>query len=295
MKSQRQFWMQVQGASRTWTITSPITLEVGVERGIWQGLSDGTFVLHNLAPSTRSDIYLDWNNQGEFRAITVRAGYASWQSAGGAQSPQAYPIIFQGNVKQAFSVRSGPDWVTTISAWDGGFGVTQGDLSVPLAPGTTFQQQAQALIAAMPNVSLGYIDPSLTVDAIRGVSLVGSPWEKLQQMADSAYADLFIDLQKVYMVSKGQPIPDLTGGLGIITSATGLLDTPVRQKSIVSFSMIFEPRVKVGQALVLQSLETVNNGSYTVGGISHSGIISDAVSGDLRTKISCYYPQAYAI
>ena len=301
MKFQRAFWMQVQGQSQTWTFQSPLTLELEIERGIWQSLSNGTFRIYNLADSTRSDIYQDWLEQGDFRQITVRAGYRSWTTAPGPMVPivnqavslQALPVIFLGNIKQAYSQREGSSWVTTIAAWDGGYGVTEGNMSEDQTTDIPLNDIVDQIISAMPHVSLGYLDPSLTLSNYRGVALQGSPWTKLCQLADSLYADVFIDLEKVYMVAKGSAVPNISGGLGTISPAQGLLDTPMKQKSIVSFTMLFEPRVKVGQAVVLQSIETVNNGTYTVGGISHNGLISDAVDGECRTKISCFYAQNY--
>ena len=164
----------------------------------------------------------------------------------------------------------------------------------PPAAGITTTQQFQTLIAAMGNtVSVGYIDPSLEAQNITGVSLVGSPWGKITQMANALYATAFIDLGKVYIIANGGFIPNLNGGLTMITPQTGLLDTPEKQNTKLSFPMMFEPRLKVGQQIILQSLETVNNGSYPVVGLDHVGTISDAVGGDLHTRVTCYYAQAY--
>ncbi len=310
MKSQRAFWMQVQGASQTWTFQSPLTLELDITRAMFQSLAEGTFVLFNLSPTTRRDIYQDWSEQGTFRQVTVRAGYRSWSSVPGApaaqgpglglgpqtgqQNLQALPLIFSGNITKAQSQRQGPNWLTTIHAWDGGFAVTHGDVNTPLAAGIKTTQQFQTLIAAMGStVSVGYIDPSLDADNITGVSFAGSPWDKITQMANALYATAFIDLGKVYVVGKGNTIPGLTGGLTEITPETGLLDTPEKQNTKICFPMMFEPRLKVGQQIILRSLETVNNGSYPVVGLDHVGTFSDAVGHDLRTRVTCYYSQAY--
>lgn len=294
MKNQRAFWMQVQGASQTWTFQSPLTLELEVTRAMFQSLAEGTFRIYNLRESTRRDIYQDWSDQGTFRQVTLRAGYKSWMTVPGLPDLQSLPMIFSGNITKAASQREGPNWVTTVSAWDGGFGVTQSDVSVPLAPGISTTQQFQRLIAAMGStVSVGYIDPSLDVESLRGVSLAGSPWNKITQMANALYATAFIDLGKVYVVANGNFVPNLTGGLSLISPASGLLDTPMKQNTKLSFSMLFEPRLKIGQQVILQSLETVNNGSYPVVGLDHVGTISDAVGGDLRTRVTCYYAQAY--
>lgn len=289
--------MQAMGQTSTWTFQSPLTLELDITRGIWQSISEGILRVYNLAENTRSDLYCDYNNLAEFRPVIIRAGYKSWSTiqsfVGPVQTVNPYPIVFMGNIKQAYSQREGPNWVTTISAWDGGYGVTNGDINTPIQADAKLSQIVSQLVAAMPNVTLGYLDPSLKYSPARNSSLVGRPWDILQDIAKSLYADVWIDLQKVYMMSKAASVPGLTGGLSLITSETGLIETPLKQKSIVSFEMLFEPRLKVGQSIVLQSIETVNNGTYTVGGIDHRGVISDAVGGDLRTKVSCYYQPAY--
>lgn len=303
MKSQRCFWMQVQGVNQTWTFQSPLSLELNITRAAFNSLSEGLFRIYNLGESTRSDIYQDWYDQGQYRQVTVRAGYRSWASAYGPPNLavmnnlqpniQSLPVIFKGNISKAYSQREGSSWVTTIDAWDGGYGVTQSDTNVALHFGTKLQQQFAALIDAMGStISVGYIDPSLGIASLRGVALSGSPWVKIQQLADAVYATAFIDLEKVYVIGKGNRIPNVPGGLTLISPATGLLDTPMKQNTQISFDMIFEPRLKVGQQITLQSIETVNNGSYPVIGIDHVGMISDSAGGDLRTRVYCYYSQS---
>lgn len=301
MKNQRAFLMEVQGNSQSWTFQSPLTLEANITRAAFNSLADGVFRIYNLNEATRKDIYQDWYNltDGSYRQIKIFAGYRSWTTVYGPPNPagltnlKALPQIFQGNITKAYSQREGSNWVTTIHAWDGGFATVQGDANSSSMAGVTLAEQFATLIAAMGStVSVGFIDPTLTTVSLRGVSLVGSPWNKITQLANSIYASAFIDLEKVYIVANGNVIPNIVGGLSIISPATGLLDTPMKQNTQVSFDMIFEPRLKVGQQIILQSIETVNNGTYTVVGIDHTGTISDAVGGDMRTRVYCYYSRA---
>ncbi len=323
MKSQRIFSMSVQGAQTSalglafenvYTFSTPLTLELDIHRGLWQSVSDGVFRIYNLAESTRSAIYQDFLEQSQLRQITLKAGYLSWTQNTNVMGPtlplsnnalassplatqyQSLPTIFSGNIVKAYSIREGPNWVTNIEAWDGGFGVTQGNVSLTVPANATIGYIIQQLQAAMPSVLIGYVDKSffdVSYSQARGRSLTGSPWQILSDIAGYLYADLFIDLGYVYLVKKGQSIPNLNGGLQTIDSQSGLLDTPMKQGTICSFEMMFEPRLKVGQAVNLQSLETVNNGVYTVGGISHVGTISNAVGGDLRTRVECFYSPQY--
>jgi hypothetical protein len=293
-KFQRIYFMQVQGKTQTWNISYPITMEMDITRGAFQSTAEGEFILYNLSDDKKSDIYLDWNDQLSssegYRKIVVRAGYQSWNlNTVGPLNPNSLPIIFSGQLYSAYSTRSGPSWITTIRAWDGGFSKANSFVSVSFDSSVPFNDRVTQIAKSMQDITSVYISPSITAPVVRGRAYKGSAWDILLGLADSANADLFIDLGKLYMVPKGQPVPGLTGGLDVITSDFGLLNTPIKQKFFVSFDMLFEPRLTIMQSIILQSLESVNNGSYTLVGIKHRGIISGSVGGDLVTTPTCFY------
>lgn len=291
----RQFWMQVQGATKLWTITSPLTLELDVERGIFQSVSRFTFKVYNLGVQARSDIYLDQNNWlASPRPITVNAGYASWQSGYGPQTPQAFPTIARGQLFQAYSTKVGPSWVTTMTGWDGGYDQANAFINAPFAKTVPFVQRVTQIAKAMPNLRSVYISPSITANVSRGATYSGKPWDILCELALFAQADVFIDLGVLYMVPKGQAVPGLTGGLNTVSTEFGLLNTPIKQQFRVSWDMIFEPRLLVGQNVNLISEEPENNGSYVLQGLAHRGIISDGVDGDCITTPTCWNPNTPA-
>lgn len=287
----RQFWMQVQGATRLWTIQSPLTLEIDVDRGIFQSVSRFTFKVYNLGLPARKDIYLDQNNWlSTPRSIVVRAGYASWQSSVGPSSPQSFPVIAQGQLFQAFSTRAGPSWITTMTGWDGGFDQANAFINAPFSKKVSFSQRVNQIAKSMSNLRSVFISPQIVAPVSRGATYSGKPWDILCELALYAQADVFIDLGILYMVPKGQGVPSLTAGITEINTKTGLLNTPIKQQFRVSFDMIFEPRITVGQNVNLVSEEPENNGSYVLQGLSHRGIISDAVDGDLITTPTLWNP-----
>ncbi len=296
-KFQRIYFLQVQGKTKTWNISYPLTLELDISRGAYQATAQGNFTLYNLSYDKKSDIYLDWNDQisqsGSPRSIILRAGYQSWSSQTvGPLNPNSLPVIFNGYLYSAYSTRSGPSWITTIRAWDGGFAKANSSISVSFSASVNFQNRVNQIAKAMQNVSSVYISPLINAPVTRGRTYHGSPWDILVNLAATANADVFIDLGKLYMVPKGQAVPGLSGGLNIVDSNSGLLNTPIKQKFFVSFDMLFEPRLTIGQNLTLQSLEEVNNGTYTLVGLKHSGIISGSVGGDLVTTPTCFYGDA---
>lgn len=307
MKKQRAFWMQAQGKTAIWTIQYPLTLHMDIANGIYSSLGEGTFELYNLAASARKDLFIDWNNRSEYRQVTLKAGYLSWSAQGSYAGPppqnqyltsaqiNALPVIFKGNMTKCQSKRSGPNWITAMSAWDGGYGTTRGDISTTFnlgaiagTPAATYSIFSGLGAAMMPHVTIGYLDPTLTLAAVRPQSFSGKPWDIIQQLAAGILADAFIVQEKLYVVKKGHAVPGLVS-LPLITSDTGLVNTPSKQDTYVSWDMIFEPRLKIGQLVKLQSLETEVNGQYTVGSLEHRGQISGAAGGELLTTVTCMY------
>lgn len=284
----RQFWMQAQGATQIWTIQSPLTLELDVERSGTQSYGRFTFKIYNLGAQARKDLYRDFCDQSTPRPVVVNAGYASWQAAYGPQTPQAFPTIARGLITMCYSTRVGPSWVTTITGWDGGYDQANASINGSFGKGVSWNARVTKIAKAMTNLRDVKISPLLTANVSRGATYNGKPWDILVEMAAYANAQVFIDLGVLYMVPYGTPVPDLTGGFSEINTSMGLLNTPIKQKFVVSFDMIFEPRLLIGQAFTLVSEETENNGSYTVQALKHFGVISDGVPGDLTTTVTSW-------
>ena len=283
----RQFWLQVEGETQTFQIQSPLTLELDVQRSGTQGVGTFTFKIYNLAEDTRKDLYRDICNQFSPRSIVVNAGYASWQSGTGPKNPRAFPTIASGFVQQCYSTRVGPSWLTVISGWDGGYAQANAFINSPWASNIWNERVKQLANALMRfgDINSVYISPDLTANVSRGGVANGQAWDLLNELAQGANADLFVDLGKLYMVPKGQSVPLLTGGITEISTKTGLLNTPIKQQWRVAFDMLFEPNLLVGQEFNLVSEEQENNGNFTVRDIHHFGVISDGVDGDLTTSV----------
>ncbi len=284
----RQFWMQAQGATQLWTIKSPLTLELEVERSGTQSFGRFSFKVYNLGAQARSDLYRDFCDQSTPREILVNAGYASWQTGYGPQTPQTFPTIARGLITQCFSTRVGPSWVTTIVGWDGGYDQANAPINVTFDKSVTWNQRLNQVARAMTGLRGWVISPQLAAPVSRAATYNGKPWDLLIEMTKNASAQVFIDLGVLYVVPYGTAVPNLTGGFSQINTNMGLLNTPIKQKFVVSFDMIFEPRLLIGQAFTLVSEETENNGSYTVQALRHFGVISDAVAGDLTTMVTSW-------
>jgi hypothetical protein len=81
------------------------------------------------------------------------------------------------------------------------------------------------------------------------------------------------------------------GSIAEISSASGLLGTPVLQETFLTFDILFEPRLFVGQKVRLNSITAANfNGEYKVVSVKHSGTISEAIGDDARTSVALWAP-----
>ncbi len=258
----------------------PMTLDFNITRNTFASANTGSFTIYNLGPDRRRQIFHDRYDTTLYRQIILQAGY---------QSEQNTPLstIFQGNVRSAYSYKRKQDWTTVIEAFDGGFGILNGQVSASIGGSAAPWNMGQAvkqLIGAMPNVAMGTVDLP-NIQQTRGLSLFGNAWDCVRRLAGNNTA--YIDNEKANVVKQGTYVtpPD---GIPLITSDTGLLGTPRKLGALLEVDMIFEPRIFINQLVDLESLESYYNGQYAVMGFTHRGTISGAVCGDAITTLSLW-------
>ena len=195
------------------------------------------------------------------------------------------PLIFKGNIQSAFSKRNGVDYETTIDALDGGFAYVNATSNRQFARGTTDRQALKALTADLKSchVEPGHIG-NFNVALPRANSISGSTLDYFSTFSEDNF---FIDLEKMNCLLDNE---GFEGNIKVIDADCGLLGSPLREEAFLTFEMIFEPRLQIGQFVELKSkTELIYNGTYKVVGIEHSGVISDAQSGQCKTKVSLNY------
>src|SRR5712672_639338 len=119
----RRFRLQVQGQFLSHTLEYPLTCKFNIDKKNFAMANTAEFTLYGLSESSRKDIYFDTYFKKTLIPIKFFAGY---QDDSG--SDVNIPLIFNGNVIQAFTTREGPELVTHISALDGGFGIDTGKI-----------------------------------------------------------------------------------------------------------------------------------------------------------------------
>lgn len=284
-------------------IRPPYSLEFDITRNLLSSSNIGKLRIYNLDAAHRQQIRYDFSNFSSNFKISLRAGYGTSTTNG-----LNLPLIFTGNITQAYSEREAVNWVTTIESFDAGFDFINAQLpgTLNFPSGTAYGDILQQLVGYLPNTTPGAIGNYYKKDAFgnlivttRARSLNGSVTENIKTLAPNAF---FIDNGKVFVLSTNEC---RQGAVAFINSQSGLIGTPLREQGTVTFSMIFEPGIILGQIIQLQSLTApqfnsneinINpatlsnvNGYYKIVSIKHRALISPTVCGDAITTLQFFY------
>lgn len=255
-------------------VNYPLTVNFSIIKHTLASANTATFTILNLKETTRRQIYQDRFDIKTYRRIRFSAGYGTDLS-----------VIFEGNIRIAQSYRNGVNWETRIDAFDGGYGMINGFSTLTFSSGERLENIIRTLAQDLPNIETENVS-SFPLTIKRGRVFSGNTYNLLKGVLDLDTHEIFVENEKLNIIGKNQYIED--GGIRLISAETGLTDTPVRRDARIELSLVFEPKVKVGQIVEVESRETINNGLYKIVGVSHSGIISESVSGDCKTNLSLY-------
>lgn len=245
-------------------ITLPFTVEFDITRNTLTSANVCQLRLYNLSLLHRNQIRFNSSNYGQHRAIEFRAGYGA--------NP---PVVFTGNISQAWSVREGVNFITQIECFDGGFAFANGVTNTEFPAGTPQKAVISSLAETLPFTSVGAVG-DYPGQLTRGNSYSGNTTDLLRELSGGGF---FIDNGKANVLGTNEYLESVSG-ITLIDSQSGLLGTPVLEETVVRFDMLFEPGLNAGQKILLDSITESNfNGDYKVTGVKHRGIISETVCG----------------
>jgi len=255
-------------------IQLPFTLEFDIQRDTLAGVNTAKITLYNLSAYHRNLLWYDQDTYDVFNYITIRlyAGYGD--------GPQ-WPLIFSGQVSRGWSYRQGTDFLSVLECFDGGVAYQNAVSTVNFGAGESQQVVVETLIndLAPYGVSVGAVT-NLAGTLSKGASYSGQTVDILRQVTNGNF---FIDNLKANVLMANDAIG---GNQVLINGLSGLLNTPLKQNRLVTFNMLFEPRLVCGSTVNIQaSTVTVYNGVYKIVGFHHRGIISQVVSGEAVTEL----------
>lgn len=265
------------GSTNAMVIEYPLTIEFDIERTTASSLNQGIIKIYNLNKVTQSKLIKDrFSPLTNFRTVVLQAGY------------QELSTIFFGNLWEAYSYRveASGDVITYLSAQDGGFAAYNSQSNATLAAGSPYNKVFSKLVTdtGLQTGAVGQINGSTK----RGIVLNGNSYDLLTNNFNN---QVFIDNNQINLLG---PTETITADIDLISSSTGLLGTPHREETFLVVETIFEPRIKVGQIIKLQSeIDPRFVGQFKVMGIKHSGMISGAIGGDRKTTLQLFYGQTW--
>lgn len=260
-------------------VALPFTCEFDITRNTLTSANVAQFRIYNLSQKNRGQLLRNALDYGlPFQSVTFRAGY-------GTGVP---PIMFTGNVSQAWSVREGTNFITTIECYDGGYAFINGTYDRTWIAGTPRNVIIADMMNTLPFVTVGAIgdfpDP---IPPGRNNTYSGRTTDLLKELTGGAF---FIDSGKAYALKTNEYLLR-ANGVTVVNAATGLLGTPVLERSILHFEMLMEPGLNIGESVLLQSstADAIYNGQYKITAVKHRGIVSPVVSGRAITTGEFYF------
>lgn len=271
VKFQRNYQLQIEGSDQsTIVVTPPLTVEFDIIRNILSSANTSSVRVLNLARSRRDVIRKNINDYNDLRLVQLRAGYG-----------EDLPVLFSGNVNQAWSFREGVDVISQMECYDGGFDFVNANTARTVAAGTERKDIPAMLAQDFRTVKIGAVGSALSGKIGRGQAFKGSTMSLLREMTGGGF---FVDNGRLNILADNEYIE--TPSVPVVNAASGLLGTPIWQDSIIHFSMLLEPNLVAGQLITLDSqTEPSLNGQYKVISLHHRGIISEAVGGEAVTAV----------
>lgn len=279
-KFQRDYLFSVQGnqdRTQYYTVQPPLTIEFDIVRNTFASANTGRFRIYNLSETIRRNLY-------HVRYDITENDYQRVQMFAGYKTSKQLPMVFLGNVFTASTKRAGTDWITDIEAFDGGVGMLTGQISLTRPKGWSTEEILRTLVGVMPFIKFGAVG-DISVSNTRGISMAGNAWDVFKRLVGDGSS--FIDMQNAYGLREGEYLVK-PGQVELILGPHNIIGTPRRIGAIIEVDLVFEPGAFVGQAVTIESLETVYNGTYQLRGIRHRGTISEAICGEAITTLSLW-------
>lgn len=256
------------------TITDPISIYFNVSKSLYQrDAAVSVIKLYNIDPSIRECIYQDklLIDRENPKLFTLEAGYGD-----------TLTLVTTGRIQQCYSELQGVDMVTTIEVMDPD--ILNQFTSVTFQAGTSFKDAYKFLVSQFPTLLSGECG-QLEGEFRSPTVFEGNTFWALNKLTGG---HTFVDNGKINTLNDNEVLKDL--GAYLITSETGLLGTPRRYDTILEVTMLFEPKLKLGQLIEIKSdTQSRFNGQYRVNGITHDCTISGSEGGTRTTTIQIIY------
>ena len=236
---------------QTVLIRPPIRITFSGSKSVAGGLNRIDLEVYNLAEDKRLAIAED-PEEDKNTSLQLSVGYGT-----------NLEPLFRGTIYRAENARDGAEIITSIECVDGGFDYQFSETDRTVAAGA---DPVTAILKDMPNTERGFIRQRQPLQRPKVMS--GRSARELDKIVEDDEFWFILD-GRLNIIQEGQSIG---GTIPLVSPATGLLETPTREQQIVTFRTQFNPSVKAGGLLELEStLAPQMNGAYQARTITYDG------------------------
>lgn len=247
----RDFELTVSvGGGREVIVKPPMRISFSANKSVSGGLNKLTCRIYNLQPSNRLALTKDAEGR-EVIPISLRVGYKGTMA-----------LIFKGTVYRGQNFREGPDFITELESLDGGTQVLGAFIS------TTVRGKDRALDAVRQTTGLGKGKTTTQEPLVRPRVLIGPTAHVLDELLEEG-ATWYVDDEQLYVLKSDEVTSSF---VPVVNAATGLLNTPTREQSKVTFDTLMNPTLRIGSLCKLESQSAPHmNGLYRIIEMGYSG------------------------
>lgn len=269
----RDYELTIQiGTDRAVVVRPPMRVSFGASKSIAGGLNRLTARVYNLQPSNRLALVKD-AEQAKRIPISFRVGYKD-----------TLQLLFKGTVHRGQNMREGPDHITELECLDGGYDYLN-SFTAKTVKGKS--RAVDAVLGDMPNTGRGKLTAQNAL--IRPRVLVGASGQLIDDLINDDET-WYIDEEKLYILKDDEVVSSF---IPVVNAATGLLDTPTREQSKVTFNSLMNPTLKIGALCALESTSAPHlNGVYRIETIGSDG---DTHGEKWTQKITALLAQGYKV
>ena len=248
----RDFKLTIRAAGgQSVTVTPPMRVSFSADKSVSGGLNKFTARIYNLKPANRLALAKDTEQQKRI-PLTFEAGYQG-----------TLHTLFKGTVHRGSNFREGPDLITELECLDGGFDYLN-SFTAQTVKGK--RRAIEAVLNDMPNTGTGKLTEQGALT--RPKVLVGQSAKIIDTLVgeDETW---YIDDEKLYIIKKSEVINSF---IPVVTAATGLLNTPTREQSKITFETLMNPTLKIGGLCKVQSASAPHlDGVYKIDTMGYNG------------------------
>lgn len=275
------------------TIRTTITLGQGTFAGggntkIIEGLATEVSVTKpglpekNSASVSIANLKLEDMEQMTFLAFQPLQSLKNLITIEAGEQGRELDVVFKGEITSAFADFSGaPDIRFKIEALSGGYAAQIGAKPISV----NGEAKAADLIKQFATeIGYGFRNEGVTA-SVRNATFNGSPVEKARAVADEVGAELLIDDDTMVLMeydkTRGEVVP--------LSAGNGMIGYPSFTSDGISFSCFYDPNLKQGGVVEIQSIVPRASGRWKINKLVHNLTAYTAGQGKWNTAIDATY------